>query len=121
MIAAVLEMVLPRGQEAETMTELRALFDSTRALPGCVGGGVFQRVGESGTTLYVESWGRVEELEARIRSREYARLLAIMETAPEPPRLTFDFVTETRGLPWVERLRLDSGDASKRSPARIER
>ncbi len=106
MIVAVLEMVLPGGQETETISRLRGLFDSARAQPGCVGGGVFQPVGEPRTALYVERWMEVEGLEAHIRSRGYELLLAIMETAPEPPRLLFGFVTETRGLEWVERLRL---------------
>src|SRR4029453_7123442 len=41
-----------------------------------------------------------------LRSRRYERLLAIMETAAVCPALRFYLVAETRGLAWVEHLRL---------------
>jgi quinol monooxygenase YgiN len=113
MVIAVLEMTMPRGNEAVTIGALRAFWDSTCALPGCVGGGVFQEAGAPGTALYIEMWQETAQLETHIRSREYHRLLAIMETAAAPPALRFNFVTETRGLAWVEQLRL--GDKGARS------
>src|SRR5262245_45390990 len=108
MVIAVLEMVLPRGNEAATISALRAFWDATCALPGCLGGGVFQEAGGHEAALYVEMWQDTMQLEAHVRSGEYRRLLAIMETAPERPGLRFNFVRETRGLDWVEQLRLGS-------------
>ena len=106
MVIAVLEMTMPRGNEAVTIGALRAFWDSTCALPGCFGGGVFQEAGSPGTALYIEMWQDVAQLETHIRSRDYHRLLAIMETAAAAPELRFNFVAETRGLAWVEQLRL---------------
>jgi formylglycine-generating enzyme required for sulfatase activity len=51
MVIAVLEMMPPRGNEAVTIGALRAFWDTTCALPGCVGGGVFQEVGRPETAL----------------------------------------------------------------------
>jgi hypothetical protein len=42
MVIAILEMMLPRGNEAVTIGALRAFWDATCARPGCAGGGVFQ-------------------------------------------------------------------------------
>jgi quinol monooxygenase YgiN len=106
MIIAMLDMSMPSGHESETLRLLRACWESTNALPGCIGGGVFQEVGSPKAALYVEMWDRADELENHVRSPGYDRLLAIMETAPERPALTFNFVAETRGLAWVEELRL---------------
>ena len=110
MVIAILEMTLPRGNEADTIGALRGFWDSTCAQPGCIGGGVFQEVGAPRTALYVEMWQDAPQVESHVRSREYHRLLAIMETAPEPPVLRFNFVAETRGLPWVEKLRLGGAE-----------
>src|SRR5262245_29946623 len=82
----------------DTATRQRSRYDRCTArllgfhppLPGCVGGGVFQEGGESGTALYVEMWQTTGLLEAHVRSREYHRLLAIMETAAERPALCFN-------------------------------
>jgi quinol monooxygenase YgiN len=106
LVITILDMTLPSGQETDTARALQTLCDVTRARPGCVGGGVFQQVGRPEETLYVEIWNEVGALEDHIRSREFERLLAILETSPAPPLLTFRFVAETRGLAWFEALRL---------------
>src|SRR5262245_50536431 len=106
MVIAVLEMILPRGNEAVTIGALRAFWDTTRARPGCVGGGVFQEVGRPETALYIEMWREAAQLEVHIRSARYQQLLALMDTAAACPTLRFNFVAETRGLPWVEQVRL---------------
>jgi quinol monooxygenase YgiN len=109
-VVAILEIGLPRGQEAETLRALGAFCDATRALPGCTGGGVYQSVGSS-EAMYIETWRDPESLAAHIRSRDYERLLAIMETSAEHPALTFNFIGETRGLEWVEQLRIGTRPA----------
>jgi quinol monooxygenase YgiN len=106
MVIAVLEMMLPRGNETVTIGALRAFWDTTCARPGCVGGGVFQEVGRPETALYIEMWQEAAQLEVHIRSQRYQQLLALMDTAAACPTLRFNFVAETRGLPWVEHLRL---------------
>ena len=108
MVIAVLEMVLPRGSEAATVSAPRAFWDSTCAQRGCLGGGVLPEAGGHQTALHAEMWQEATRLEANVPSREYHQLLAIMETAPERPALRFYFSAETRGLDWVEQLRLGS-------------
>ncbi|HEV7732599.1 MAG TPA: hypothetical protein VGR62_10580, partial [Candidatus Binatia bacterium] len=76
--------------------------------PGCIGGGVFVEVGTPANVLLIEMWQEAAQLETHVRSPWYHRLLAIMETAAERPTLRFSFVTETRGLEWVEQVRLGS-------------
>ena len=67
MVIAVLEMMLPRGNETVTIRALRAFWDSTCARPGCVGGGVFQEVGRPETALYIEMWQKAAQLTRRSR------------------------------------------------------
>jgi len=64
MVIAVLEMMLPRGNEAVTIGALRAFWDATCARPGCVGG-VFQEVGRPETALYTEMWEEAAQLTRR--------------------------------------------------------
>ena len=106
MVIAVLEMILPRGNEAVTIRALRAFWDTTCARPGCIGGGVFQEVGDPKTALYIEMWQEAAQLEVHVRSPRYQQLLALLDTAAVRPTLRFNFVAETRGLAWVEQLRL---------------
>jgi hypothetical protein len=55
MIIAILDMTLPKAHEAETIRTLRAFWDSTIALPGCIGGGVFQELGPDASTIMISS------------------------------------------------------------------
>jgi quinol monooxygenase YgiN len=107
-VITLLDMTLPPGQESDTARALQAVCDATRACPGCEGANVFRQVGCPEETLYVELWSDTAALEDHIRSPEFERLLAILETSPVQPSLTFRFVAETRGLAWVEELRLPS-------------
>ena len=54
---------------------------------------------------YVEEWAETADLVAEIQSPRFARLLALMETAAEAPTLEFRFVSEVRGLDYVEEAR----------------
>ena len=65
MVIAVLEMMLPRGNEAVTIGALRAFWDATCARPGCIGGSVFQEVGRPETALYIEVWEEATQLTRR--------------------------------------------------------
>src|SRR5262249_30934018 len=109
---AVLGMTMPGGDEVETGRALRGVLGWTGGSPRCRGGGVYQEVGSPGTALYVEIWDNAAQLETHVRSRGYDRLLAIMETAATRPELRFNLVAETRGLEWVEHLRLGTGSTT---------
>jgi quinol monooxygenase YgiN len=65
MVIAVLEMMLPRCNEAVTIGALRAFWDATCARPGCAEGGVFQEVGRPETALYIEVWEEATQLTRR--------------------------------------------------------
>src|SRR5262249_36518713 len=96
----------PEGGEVRTLREAPGFCVWPGCARGCRGGGVYQEAGSPGTALYVEIWEETAQLETHVRSRGYDRLLAIMETAAARPELRFNFVAETRGLEWVEQLRL---------------
>ena len=46
----------------------------------------------------------------RLATERFSRLLALMETAAEPPTLEFRFVNETRGLDYVADVRSEKTD-----------
>ena len=60
---------------------------------------------EEPTVRYVEEWATEDAMRRRVRSQRFTRLLEVLESAPLPPRVEFDFVTETRGLDYVAEVR----------------
>ncbi len=54
----------------------------------------------------MEEWRTPEELDQQIRSSHYTRLLAVMEESAEPPELRLNWITDVKGLEYLERVRL---------------
>jgi len=83
--------------------------------PGCLGCLVWEENEDDTTLHYVEEWATEADMRRRVRSDRFTTLLAIMEGAREPPRVQFDFVAITRGLDYVEEMRLVGGSPDRQS------
>jgi quinol monooxygenase YgiN len=82
---------------------LRFIIVGTRIEEGCLGCSVW--VEPDSTVQYLEEWASEAAMRRRVRSEAFTSLLAIMESGQGPPRVQFDFVTQTRGLDYVEQVR----------------
>lgn len=76
---------------------------ATRLEPGCQGCSAWAE--PDSTVHYLEEWANETDLQQRVRSAAFTSLLGVMESAQEPPRVQFDFVTKTRGLDYVAEVR----------------
>jgi quinol monooxygenase YgiN len=83
----------------------RFLIVGTRLEPGCLG--CWAWTDPDGTVHYVEEWATDADTVRHVRSSRFTSLLAILESAHEPPRVQFDFVAATRGLDYVAEVRQD--------------
>jgi quinol monooxygenase YgiN len=106
MIFAILRMTVRPARLEEIVQAFWSIIGPTRVEPGCLTCGLFQEVGNPEAFHYQEEWLTAEDLERHMRSARYERLLAIMEAAAEPPRIQYCSVEKTRGLEYVETIRL---------------
>jgi quinol monooxygenase YgiN len=90
----------------ELVETFRFLIVSTRLEPGCLGCSAW--ADPDSTVHYVEEWTTEPEMRRRVQSPSFTSLLAVLESAREPPRIQFQFVTTTRGLDYVEEVRRDT-------------
>jgi quinol monooxygenase YgiN len=93
------------GSEQGLLEALHSVMVAAQVEPNCTRAYLSQDVNEPRVLHYAEEWRNERELERWIRSRQFGRLLALMETASEAPVLQFDVAAETRGLPYVAALR----------------
>jgi len=84
---------------------LKVLASPTSLEPGCLGCRVWTEEHDESSVRYEELWETEEAIRLRVRSEGFTRLLGVLECAPEAPSVQFDFVTETRGLDYVEEVR----------------
>jgi quinol monooxygenase YgiN len=104
MIQLLLLLRVPAECVRDAEQVLRAQMISVQCEPGCTGAGLYSEAGRPDRLRYVEEW-QDADLAARIQSLGFARLVAIMETVAEAPRLEFRFVSEVRGIDYAEELR----------------
>jgi len=87
----------------DLLSAFRFLIVGTRLESGCLG--CWAWTDPDGTVHYVEERATDADMRARIRSHGFTSLLAVIEAAHEPPRVRFDFVSDTRGLDYVAEVR----------------
>jgi hypothetical protein len=91
-----------RGAPA-LLEALRFISMSTQLEEGCLGCSMW--ADPDSTVHYVEEWATEADMRRRVCSDRFTSLLGVMESAQEPPRVQFDFVTTTRGLDYVAEVR----------------
>ena len=105
MVRLAVSLVAPACGTNQVVHALRLLASPIRIEPGCLGCRVWTEDSDESTVRYVEEWETEDAMRERVRSERFTRLLEVLESAPSPPRVQFDFVTETRGLDYVAEAR----------------
>ncbi len=112
MVQLLLRLHAPPGRSPQAVQALRSVMLPVRLDRGNVRAQLSADVENTDVLYYVEEWPAADDLVAEIRSPRFARLLALMETAAEAPTLEFRFVSEVRGLEYVEEARGQSRSAT---------
>ena len=90
-----------------TVQALRVLKLSAQLDRRCVRAQVYAEVADPGAICYLEEWSSRDDMADLVCSVRFMRLLALIETAANPPVIEFRFVSETRGLECVAALRTE--------------
>ncbi|MFO7902666.1 MAG: putative quinol monooxygenase [Planctomycetota bacterium] len=114
MIHASLRVVVPTEKRPEAARLVRSLLGPTSAEPGCIHCGSYTDFQNESVLCYVEDWETEEDLRRHIRSRDYRKFLALMDLSSEPPDLKFQRVSETLGIEYLARVRLETKHEQKR-------
>ena len=96
---------VPSGQTSAASVALQSLMAMTRAEPGCVGCSLRTQLGERTRFHYEEKWRTEEDLMQQLRSKRFASLAHLLESAIERPRVEFVLPGRVRGLDWAEQVR----------------
>ena len=104
MVRLAVVLAAPARGTKQLVHTFRLLASPTSLEPGCLGCRVWTEDHDA-CVRYEEVWATEEAIRLRVQSEGFTRLLELLESAPEPPSLRFDFVTDTRGLDYVEEVR----------------
>ena len=114
MVRLTVALHAPSPNAQQLVDALRFLMVATQLDEGCLGCSVW--IDPDSTVHYLEEWATEADMERRVRSGRFTSLLAVMESAHEPPLVQFDFVSRTRGLDYVAEIRRDCVNGGRGGP-----
>lgn len=106
MILVTLSVSAAPGRREEMAEVFWMLVGPVRVEPGCLACGLHQEACDGDSFLYVEEWETPEQLEHHMRSARYERLLAVMEASARPPVLRYHTVSDSKGMEYLQAVRL---------------
>ncbi|HVN96358.1 MAG TPA: antibiotic biosynthesis monooxygenase [Syntrophorhabdaceae bacterium] len=72
---------------------------------GCMGARLYADCSDAGDYMIFERWQSAKHLQKHIRSRDYQRILDIIDLAKEPPEIKFHSVPSVEGFELVQGAR----------------
>src|SRR5262250_3878457 len=105
MVIAMVRVVVPESKRAEVLQALRLLRGPTAARMGCDSFHVYRDDEHENALLLLQQWASEADLDRYIRSDLYSTILAVIETAIEPPDIRFDTIAATAGVELVTAVR----------------
>lgn len=105
MITATLRLTVSNSTREDIIRLFRSLIEPTRVEIGCVKCALYVDLHDRDTILWLEEWQTHEDLERRLRSQQYKKVLAAFDMSIGEPEIRFDTVAETKGLQVIEEAR----------------
>ena len=104
MIIATLRMSVSPEKRDDVLRTLRLVMGPTQAQLNCISCRLYQDVEDENLMSLVQEWESREALETHIRSKDYRKILAVMELASEPPEIKFAESLKTDGMELIEEI-----------------
>ncbi|UCF78534.1 MAG: antibiotic biosynthesis monooxygenase [Candidatus Eiseniibacteriota bacterium] len=105
MVRLTIELVVSEELCEQVARYFRALVGPTSAAPGCVRCTACRGLMEPRQFFLRVEWSTREDLEAYMRSNSFGSLLNLLDLAYKSPRVSFETVTEVKGLEYVAEVR----------------
>ena len=104
MIIVTLHLKVAPEKRLNALRIIHSMIGPTSVQSGCLFCNFYSSTQNDDELILMQKWKSQEKLDRYIRSDEFRKVLAAMETAKEPPELCFSEVVSTEGIELVEKL-----------------
>ena len=104
-IVFTLEIEVPPEKREEVVTTLNLIIGPTEAQLGCLRCELNLSAANPNVLTLVEEWKSEEDLHTHIRSREFEKILALMDMSEGPPEIRIDKVSRRVGIDAIAAIR----------------
>jgi quinol monooxygenase YgiN len=105
MILATLRMTIPPQRSGEALNILRSTAERCGAQPGCVSCNIYGDLQEKNVLMIEEVWRSEQDLDLHLRSKEYLKLLLVVEMSLKQPEIRFYTISSSSGIEKIEKAR----------------
>jgi len=104
MVITILHLKAAPEKRLNIIKTIHAMIGPTKAQPGCLHCELFGNTQNDDKLILLEKWESQETLNQHIKSEEFRKVLAAMDTACEPPDLGFYEIDSLAGMDLVENV-----------------
>ncbi len=104
-VQVLLRLSVPVRRATQTLKALAHIAHGIRREDDAATVHVSTDAEDDGVFWLCEEWPTVEHCERHLRSQQFARLLALVETSEAPPLLECRVISESRGVDYVAAVR----------------
>jgi len=105
MLRTSIKMIFSFDREHDAMQILHNIILKTRTRFGCLCCSLYRDTESANTLIYEDEWSNIVEMNLHLRSKEYEKLLLVMEMAQQPPRVEFSKTYNIAGMELIEKTR----------------
>ena len=104
MVNLMLRIVSSSGMGSGIANGLSTVVGPARSIPGCISFRIYSDKDDPDVVLLLSQWRSEDQLNKYIRTPDFRRILAMMETASKAPDLTVQHISWTKGLDYVREV-----------------
>jgi quinol monooxygenase YgiN len=104
MVITILHLKVAPEKRMHILETIRSMIGPTCAQPGCLHCDFFGSTQNDDILILLEKWESQETLNQHIKSDEFIKVLAAMDTACEQPQISFYEVESSAGMELVEKV-----------------
>ncbi|MBW1749091.1 MAG: antibiotic biosynthesis monooxygenase [Deltaproteobacteria bacterium] len=105
MIIVEMHLNVTPQERMNVLSLIHSMVGPTSVKTGCLFCGFFSSTQNDDELILLEKWESEAELERHIRSDDFQKVLAAVDIAKMLPEISFNKVSSTEGMDFVEKIR----------------
>ena len=105
MFIVTLRIKVPKDQRHRFLDAARRVVGPTEIQPGCIICRFYQDLNDPDAVCLVEEWETRENLDQRLKSKDYRIVLSLLDMSEEPPEFKINTISNTESFEALEAIR----------------
>jgi quinol monooxygenase YgiN len=101
----MLRLSFPPGKTIKAVTIINSVAGPVRDDPECNAFRLYREVANDDSLTLWEEWKTLDALKQHIRSKEFLKVLTVMDLADRSPEIIIQTLSDRKGFEFIEKMR----------------